>query len=170
MKFKTEAIASGTRTSTSALLSKLRELKDAVLEAGGLDVIIEEHGGTGFWDYEDSDLKDVVHFEDSRQASGLAARIRNGDLAGIEALTNDAGRFDATSVSDGEHHGAWAPDYTSDAYKANKADYKSAEDKRAFCEENDIPVRELTGAYLAVRFIDAESVLFEEADEDDDTE
>lgn len=160
MNFKTIS-KSATRTTSRELLSKLAELRDVTMEFGGTDALREATGTNGFWDYEDTDLRDVVFFEDSRQASGLAKRIRDGELAGIEDLLTDGGTFDATSVSDGQKYGAWAPDYSAEEYKALRDEYKAADDPRAFCEANGIPVRELSGAYVAVRYIDPTSELFE---------
>lgn len=183
MKFKTASTNAGVRTSNAPLLRALRELAQVTVEEfGGTDALISETGTTGHWDYEDDDLRDTVHFDDSRQASSLAKRVRDGELGGIQAIASEfGGYFDATSVSDGVQHGAWAPDYSSDEYKANKAAYKAASNKRTFCEDNDVPVRELSGGFVAVRFISEDSDLWdatvatefaavkETADEDDDT-
>lgn len=160
MKFTNVSASASTRVGSSALLKLLEELVEATLSFGGTDALCAETGTNGFWDYQDADLQDTVHFTDSRQASSLAKRIRDGELGGIQTLAAD-GYFDATSISDGKRHGAWAPDYASDEYKANKAGYKDAADKRAFCDAQGIPVRELSGGYVAVRYVTPDSDLWD---------
>lgn len=142
---------------TRQLVAKMAELREFVTEAGGIDAIIEEHGGEGYWDA--TSLGDLTHAEDSRKVHGLAARIRSGSVAGVREAAGDEGYFDATGVNDGEEHGVYVPDYTSDEWKA--FDGSGDEFVAEHGTDSDL-VNALTGAYLKVRFIDNDSALFDQ--------
>ena len=147
----------GSRGNTE-LLQRAKELMAATLDAGGLDAIIDEYGGTGFWD--DQTAEDAgVHFEDSRKASSLANRINDGKVSGLLELAGDAGYFEATSVSDDTEHGVLVPDYSSDEWKAYEGSGNAFVAEHG--EDSDL-VRALKGAHLKLRFVDADSERYDE--------